>query len=241
LEKEEIEQRVIETRNETRENFIVVDVNSNQQYRFGLPGSQIYQNEEEKIIPALRRLSPGWIVVSGSLPPGMKPEILANIATLAKDTDAKLIIDTSGDALHYAVDVGVFLLKPNLGELSKLIGRETVDNEAVDEAAKELISRGKCEMVVVSMGPQGAHLVTKDIAEHIPAPAVKKMSTVGAGDSMVAGMVHALYHGWSLPDVVRMGVACGSAATMNPGTELFKKEDVEKLYLWLSRSKVITF
>jgi len=85
------------------------------------------------------------------------------------------------------------------------------------------------------MGPQGAYLVTKDDNIHVPAPSVKKLSTVGAGDSMVAGMVSVLANGGSAIDVVRMGVACGTAATMNPGTGLFKKEDAEKLFKWLSK------
>jgi 6-phosphofructokinase 2 len=69
--------------------------------------------------------------------------------------------------------------------------------------------------------------------KHVPAPTVKKKSTVGAGDSMVAGMVYSLAQDMPLKEVVRFGVACGTAATMNAGTELFKKADVEKLYNWL--------
>ena len=98
------------------------------------------------------------------------------------------------------------------------------------EAAKQIIDKGKCEVVVVSMGPDGAYVASKDFAEHIEAPDVEKRSTVGAGDSMVAGMVYACEKSFDLRRMVRMGIACGSAATMNPGPELFKKEDAEKLY-----------
>jgi 6-phosphofructokinase 2 len=86
------------------------------------------------------------------------------------------------------------------------------------------------------MGPQGAVLISQDLVDHVPAPAVKKRSTVGAGDSMVAGMVHALASGQPLREVIRLGVACGTAATMNPGTELFRKNDVDKLFNWLLRT-----
>ena len=83
------------------------------------------------------------------------------------------------------------------------------------------------------MGPQGACIVSAEGADYVPAPSVKKRSTVGAGDSMVAGLVYGLVSGLSLRQTARLGVACGSAATMNPGTELFKKVDVDKLYQWL--------
>ena len=233
LAKEEIEQRVVETANETRENFAVVDISNNQQYRFGLPGPEILAAEGDQFIPLMRSLSPQWLVMSGSLAPGLETDFYARIASVLKKQEVRIILDTSGDALRLAVDEGVYLIKPNLGELSKMIGVESLDHESVEEAAKELIAKGKCEIVVVSMGAQGAWLVSRDIAEHVPTPTVKKQSTIGAGDSMVAGMVHQLAKGAGLREVVRMGVACGTAATMNPGTELFKKEDAEKLYQWL--------
>ncbi|RYZ92614.1 MAG: 1-phosphofructokinase family hexose kinase, partial [Sphingobacteriaceae bacterium] len=77
------------------------------------------------------------------------------------------------------------------------------------------------------------HTVTKNFSEHINAPTVKKRSTVGAGDSMVAGMVYGCSKDFDLRHMVRMGIACGTAATMNPGTELFQKDDAERLYQWL--------
>jgi 6-phosphofructokinase 2 len=87
--------------------------------------------------------------------------------------------------------------------------------------------------VVVSLGPQGALLVTRDGFEHVPAPSAKKRSTVGAGDSMVAGMVWALSEGKSFREMAQIGVACGTAATMNPGTELFHAADVQRLLSWI--------
>jgi 6-phosphofructokinase 2 len=237
LEKEDIEVKPVTTKNENRENFIVVDKSSNQQYRFGMPGPEIYPEEQEAFLHLIEELKPEWLIVSGSLPPGVDAGFITTAAALAKKMKAKFIVDTSGEALEVAAKEGVYLLKPNLGELGKLVGIETMDHNMVDTAAKELINKGHCEIVVVSLGAKGAHLVTKDHAEHIPAPAVKKLSTVGAGDSMVAGMVHALVNNFNLVDVAKMGVACGTAATMNPGTELFHPDDVEKLYGWLQKGK----
>ncbi|EOR93077.1 Tagatose-6-phosphate kinase [Arcticibacter svalbardensis MN12-7] len=221
----------------TRENFIVVEKSTNQQYRFGMPGYAISEEEQERILEKIAGLSPfpDIVVISGSMPPGVSASYLRKLVKLVKDKSAKVIVDTSGDALKEVLEEGVFLLKPNLGELGTLTGIESLDNESANEAARQLIDQGKAEIVVVSMGPQGAYLVTKDMAEYIPAPAVKKLSTVGAGDSMVAGMVSVLARDGSYSDMAKMGVACGTAATMNPGTGLFKREDAERLFNWLSK------
>lgn len=238
LKKEQIDVEVLKIKNTTRENFIVVESSSNQQFRFGMPGTEIYPAEENLILKTLEKLSAGadYIVASGSIPPGTKNDIFARIARIAKKTGSRFVADTSGEVLRETVEEGVYLIKPNLRELSHLSGKETLDNDLIDDAARELIGDGNCEVVVVSMGAQGAYLVTRDSAEQITAPIVKKLSTVGAGDSMMAGMIHALSKGKSLQEMACMGVACGTAATMNPGTELFKKQDAENLYKWLIRS-----
>lgn len=223
---------------ETRENFIVVDTSSNEQYRFGMPGDEVTADEAKSIFKAIYNISPfpDIAVISGSLPPGISPEFLRDLVKSLKAGGTKVIVDTSGDGLTAALEEGIYLVKPNLGELSRLSGRGELDNDSADEAAKELIDAGKAEVVVVSMGPQGAYLVTKNETIHVPAPSVKKLSTVGAGDSMVAGMVSILAKGGTVTEMARMGVACGTAATMNPGTGLFKPEDAERLFKWLGRN-----
>jgi 6-phosphofructokinase 2 len=235
LSQEHVQQLPIETVGRTRENFIVVDASTSQQYRFGMPGTELTATEQQQVLAALRSLpeTPDFLVISGSLPPGVEPDFLAEVVRLAKAAGTKVIADTSGPALQRVLQEGVFLIKPNVGELSKMSGVEELGDEAVAAAAQTLVREGKAEIVVVSLGPQGACVVTKDSVDHVPAPSVKRRSTVGAGDSMVAGLVHGLSTGLSLPETARLGVACGSAATMNPGTELFRKEDVDRLYGWL--------
>lgn len=218
----------------TRENFIVVDSTSGQQYRFGMPGTPLSAEEQRQVLAALQQQpTPDYLVISGSLPPGVEPAFLVEVVRWAQGVGAKVVADTSGPALRQVIDAGVYLIKPNLGELSKLAGVDELDSAALAQAAQGLIGAGRCEIVVASLGPQGACVITQDLVDHIPAPAVKKRSTVGAGDSMVAGLVHALASGQSVREAARLGVACGTAATMNPGTELFKKADVDKLYQWL--------
>ena len=235
LDQEGVSQHAVSVSAETRENFIVVASSTNQQYRFGMPGSEMPDNEQEGIFKEFERLDPfpEIIVISGSLPPAMSTDILKRIVRKGKEKNAMLIVDTSEEALREVLSEGIFLAKPNLGELGRLVGIETLDNESADEAAQQLIREGKAEVIVVSLGAQGAYLITEDIKEYIPAPTVKKLSTVGAGDSMVAGMVSVLARNGSYSEMVRMGVACGSAATMNAGTQLFKKEDALRLCKWL--------
>jgi 6-phosphofructokinase 2 len=237
LGKEKIAIVPVTSSTETRESFIVVDTSNNNQYRFGMPGEKISTKDAAALHKAILGTTPfpTIAVISGSLPEGMDPAWLRKLVKELKAKNVKVIADTSGDALTEILKEGVYLVKPNLGELSRLSGKEELDNESADEAAKQLIDQGKAEIVAVSMGPQGAYLVTKDETVHVPAPSVKKLSTVGAGDSMVAGMVAIIAKGGSLTEMARMGVACGTAATMSKGTGLFTKENAQKLYKWLSK------
>lgn len=229
--------RVIPIKEETRENIVISETDTNVQFRFVTPGAHIGKAETDACMKMLEEMNPAptYIIASGSMPPGLTGQFFSDLARLAKKLKARFIIDTSGEPLQMAAKEGVFLLKPNLGELSALVGKEELELNQVDDAATDIIRKGHCEVIVVSLGPSGAILVTKDGCEHIPSPTVKKQSTVGAGDSMVAGMVWMLSQGKSLREMARFGVACGTAATMNPGTQLFKKEDVYRLYDWINQ------
>jgi 6-phosphofructokinase 2 len=199
------------------------------------------EQEAQRCIDMLKNFepSPEIIVASGSLPPGLPDDFFGVLAEMAKNKGAKFILDTSGAALKKGVNNGVFLLKPNLGELSSLAGVEYVEMDMVEKLAKELIDQGKTEVVAVSLGGGGALLVTKDLTEHVPTPTVHKKSVVGAGDSMVAGMTFSLAQGKSLREMIRYGVAAGTAATMTPGSELCRKNDVENLYKWIIKNSPV--
>lgn len=240
VKEENVDIMVVETKEWTRENLNIVETTTGLQYRFSMPGTELMPTEVEAIMDTLEEITPtpSFIIASGSLPPGVPANFYCQIANLAKKQGAKFIVDTSGESLRLACDAGVYLLKPNISELSDLIGADKLEMDQLDEAARALIIRKNCEVVVISMGAMGAMLVTADYVEHIPAPPVAKKSTVGAGDSMVAGMVWTLSQGKSIREAVRMGIACGSAATMNPGSELFKVQDVNRLLDWLNRYEI---
>ena len=235
IQAENIPHTCIPTQNNTRENTIIVEKSTNFQYRFGMQSTAISPTDIQNILTKIKESTASIIVISGSIPIGTPVEIYNEIAQIATKKNAKCIVDTSGEALESVYKENIYLLKPNLQELYKLAKVDALEIHEVDDVARELLHKSKCEMIAVSLGSQGAIIVTKNHCEHLPAPPVHKKSTVGAGDSMVGGMVWALAHKKTLSQVLRWGVACGAAATMNEGTHLFEKEQAEKLYQWLKK------
>jgi len=235
LQARDIDHKTIPIEKDTRENIVVLENDTSAQYRFVMPGPSLTGQEVQTCFQLLQQLqpAPAYLVASGSLPPGVPENFFANLAKTARQINARFIVDTSGTPLQLAAKEGVYLLKPNLSELCALGGTDYLELNEVNDAAMKVIKQGQCEVMVVSMGPSGALLVTQNGCKQVPAPTVKKQSTVGAGDSMIAGMVWMLSQGRSLLETVQFGVACGTAATMNPGTRLFKKEDVYRLYNWI--------
>ena len=231
LAKEKIPAIVIEIENPLRENVIVLEESSNNQYRFGFPGAKLSSNEWQQCIDAIDKIENAeFLVASGSLPEGVPDDIFARLATIAKKTDLKLVVDTSKEALKHAANEGVFMLKPNLNELSLLLGRKELTINEVASAAKEVIGKKYCEVLLVSLAEKGAMLFTENKELRVSPPSVEKKSTVGAGDSMVAGFVLRLSQGKNLEEALQYAVACGTAATMHPGTELCNKKDADDLY-----------
>ncbi|TKB97945.1 1-phosphofructokinase family hexose kinase [Pedobacter cryophilus] len=231
LANELVESIIIETKENTRENLMVLETASNQQFRFGMPSTKLYKQEWLTCLSIIKGLkNVKYIVSSGGLSPNLPDDIFVRLSKIARKKNARLIIDTSGEALKKAIKAGVYLIKPNLKELSSLVGKEEIKVTEVEEVAKEVINNSKCEVVVVSLGASGALLITKNETIRVMPPKVKINSTVGAGDSMLAGIVLSLANHKNLTEVMQYGVACGTAATMNLGTQLCKKKDVLSLF-----------
>jgi 6-phosphofructokinase 2 len=231
LKDENIETIVIDTGADTRENIMIVDRATNLQYRFITPGNAIQQKHWQQCLESLKIINDiGYIVISGSMQHGFPQDIFERISAIAKQKNAKLIIDIPAETLQAYTVKGAYILKPNLNELSMLSGKEELHGDEIIAAAQNVISKNICELVIVSMGAAGALLVTKDMAEQFMAPPVKRKSTVGAGDSMLAGIVMYLSTNKNIKEAVRFGIACGTAATLNEGTQLCNLADAEKLY-----------
>ncbi len=213
----------------TRENLTVMDDASGNQYRFTFPGLPLLAEDWQIVLQSIEKLSPfpDMMVMSGSFAPGFPLDFIGKVKALCVKHGTKLLIDTSGPYLHEAAKVGVFLLKPNYNELCDLAGVNPDQLLDVQVVARKVIENGGCEVMVVSLGANGASLVTDTEYVHIHAPKVPIKSTVGAGDSLLAGVAFALANNLSWKEVLRWGVACGTATTMNEGTGLFQIEEVK--------------
>jgi len=226
-----------------RENLIIEDRSSGEQYRFGLPGAPLSEAERAEWLTHVRELSPAYLVVSGSLPAGVSVDWYGELLGAAS-SDTRVIVDTKREALARALELGVYLIKPNLAELAELTeltelgGEGCEDDDEIEAAAQTIIRSGGAEVVLVSLGRAGALLVTADNPpERLFAPSVPLRSKVGAGDSLVGGLVAALSRGEPLRDAVARGIAAGTATVMTEGTQLCRREDVERLYPRVGRSR----
>ncbi len=234
LERAGVTHRPVPVRADTRESFTVSETGSDRQYRFVLPGARLSAEEVEACREAVRSPGegPGFLVLSGSLPPGVPDGFYGEIARAAAADATRVVVDTSGEALRRVADAGVFLLKPNLRELGQLAGRQVAVDE-VEQVSQALVREGRAEVVVTSLGAEGAVVATAAAAQRLEAPDVEPRSRVGAGDSMVAGMVCGLVRGYELADAVRLGLAAGAAAVLTPGTGLCRRDDAERLFAQL--------
>ncbi len=231
LDEEGVEHYPITIRAMTRENLIVFEESSEQQFRFGLPGATLTEDEIASCLDLMRKSHPPpqYLVFSGSLPPGVDEGLYARLAS-ATPPSSRVVLDTSGRPLKLGLQSSVYLIKPNMHELGQLAGCSVEDDSQIRQVAQSLIGEGMAEIVVTSLGSAGVVLTTAEEHRQIRAPTVKIRSKVGAGDSTVAGMVLALSQGKSIADAVAYGVAAGSAAVMTEGTELCRREDTERLY-----------
>lgn len=232
IEAEAVPTSIVRIAGRTRESFVIDETETGLQYRFVFPGPSLSTEEQARILDCLRSLPrrPSCMVVSGSLPKGIPPDFFATLRDLSSSLGTRLLLDMPGDQLSDSAGPGVYLMKPNRKELQVAIGRELTNEQDELDAAMDLIERGWAEIVVVSLGDRGALLVTAGEAERLPSIPIEVCSAVGAGDSMVAGIAVGLVHGLSIRDAVRLGAAAGTAALTTPGTELARREDIERLY-----------
>ena len=231
LEEEGVPHRMIAIAGFTRESLAVEERKSGKQYRFILPGPVVGPADQERCLDGLSAAAPAaeFIVASGSLPLGVAPDFYARVGELAKQHGKHFVLDTSGAALQQA-GRGIFILKPSLRELEELTGRRIAGEPDEDLAAQEVIAKGRAEIVVVSLGARGALVAARAWSGRVPAIPVEAKSTVGAGDSMLAGIVLGLSRGLALREAVRFGIAAGTAALLGSGTQLCRRDDAERLY-----------
>ena len=224
----------------TRIAHAVFERSSGLEYRFVPEGPEVSSAEWAACRTAVRERCWDYLVASGSLPPAAPVEAYAELAAIARHREARLVLDSSGAALRAALEERVFLVKPSLGELESLVGHGLESDELRFAAAEELVASGRAAVVALSLGHEGALLVTRAEKLRLRPPPVEARSAVGAGDAFVGAMTLALARGWPASDAFAYGVAAGTAAVAAPGHEPVRLRKVERLYRALSRPRADT-
>lgn len=214
----------------TRISHAVFERSSGLEYRFVPEGPLVSEAEWQACLASIDRVDCDYLVASGSLPRGVPDDFYAFVAAICRRRNIKLVLDTSGEALHSALGQGVHLVKPSLGELEGLLDRKLLSPEAQDTAISELISNGAAELIALTLGRDGALLATSQSMLRLAAPEVEAKSAVGAGDSFLAAMTLGLAQGRAPDDAFAYGMAAGAATVLSAGTGLCRREDVERLY-----------
>jgi len=236
LANEGIEQEPYRISAPIRQNIMVRERSSDRQYRFSMPGPELQEGEWRGFLETIFEEHPQteFLVASGSLPPGVPEDFYARLCAGAAERNIRVVVDTAGRPLQLAAKAGAYLVKPNLRELEHIGGRRIEEEQQQEELAREIIREQNTEVVLLSLGASGALLVSEEATRRIPAPVVPISSRVGAGDSMVAGLMLGLVQGRGLEEAAIYGVAAGSAAVMTPGSELCRREDTERIFRRMS-------
>jgi 6-phosphofructokinase 2 len=231
MKEEGVDLQVTEIKSETRESFSVHEISTAQDYRFILPGPTLTASETEAILSALTLNLPlKYIVISGGMSPGVSDYFYADIIRIAKEKELRVILDSNGAALAPSLEQGVYLFKPSLSEL-KSLSRDPLNGQSDYLAfCRSLIKQKKAEIIALSLGEEGAILVTEDEAWFAPAISVEIKTTIGAGDSFVGSMTWSLLEGHHFLKAFQYGMAGGAAALVNGGTSLCEPKTVHELF-----------
>lgn len=239
LDAEQLPQWAISIAAETRQNFSIHESSSGQDFRFVLPGPQLTHQEWHACLDAFIEHLPQsrHAVISGSLPPGIPDDCYADLARRAQAHDRRVILDASGTALKLALQAGVELVKPSLRELADLVGQPLTHESDWRDAAASLVEQGQANIVALSLGEDGALVVTRDHHWRARAVPVTVRSTIGAGDSFLGGWLH----GWqrqsrpgddeasALLGAFRWAMATAASAVSSYGTALCDPQRVQSL------------
>lgn len=215
----------------TRISLTVFEESSGQEYRFVPEGPEVSPGEWLACLETIDGLNFDWLVISGSGPRGLPPDCFVTLTQRARDRSARVVLDSSGPALAASIEAGgLALIKPSVGELRALTGLKLEDRDEIAEVAREIVESGRSDLVAVTMGHEGALLASREENFFREAPDVPVRSATGAGDSFVGAMTLALAEGKGARTAFLIGMAAGSASVMHPGTELCRREDVERLH-----------
>ena len=214
----------------TRIAVTVLEHASGQEYRITPEGPEVTEAEWRAALAVCEAAECRHFVASGSLPRGVPADFYAMVARAMAARGVAMVLDSSGPGLKAAIEAGgIALAKPSRSELEFLAGGPLPTRAAVVAAAQALVDAGKVQRLAVTLGHEGAILVEPGRVIDCPALSVEAKSTVGAGDSFLAAMVHGLATGMDVAAAFRRGMAAGTAAVLHPGTDLAHPDDIARL------------
>jgi 1-phosphofructokinase len=234
--------RFVRVAGHTRVNVKIVDDVRNQVTDINFPGVVAGEGDLEAVVAAVDAFADAgarWFALSGSLPAGLPPTSYRDLVARLKRRGGRVALDTSGEALALAVGAGADVIKPNIAELAELVGVPLDDEASIVGAAQDLRRRG-IGVVAVSMGARGAILVDAQGAVHAAPPAVSVRSTVGAGDAMVAGLVHGTLLGLEGEALARLATAFSLGALGQLGPRLPPRSVIEAYRDQVSTRRIAT-
>jgi 6-phosphofructokinase 2 len=214
---------------ETRTNLILKEKETKRQFVISASGPEIRASEVGEIYQHILHIKDmDYLVISGSTPRGVTPNLYGQLILAGRNKGAFVVLDTDGRTLHESIFYQPDCIKPNQFELSRLVERKLETESEILAACGEVHSKG-IPYVLVSRGKEGMILSTKNQKIRALAPPVAVESTVGAGDSAVAGFVLAHSQKKELAECIRFACAAGTATAQTPGTELCHRSEVERI------------
>ncbi|WP_221760720.1 1-phosphofructokinase [Bacillus sp. HMF5848] len=228
LEKRGIATSFIKVDGETRTNLKIVDKANKQTTEVNEAGFQVSVCDLDSLFNHLSRLydHTSHVVLGGSIPLGAPKDIYQQLIEHAKNHQVKIILDADGEAFRLGVKAGPFAIKPNLYELEQFVDQKLPTYEDIEKAARNLICDYNIQLVVVSLGKEGALFITNESSVFADALSIKAKSSVGAGDSMVAMIIYSLVKNLALEELAIWSVTAGSVTASKSGTEVCSLEEV---------------
>jgi len=213
----------------TRTNITLKEERAGKIIKLNEKGPPLTQTHLRICLKRLLRLAHrgDFVALSGSLPPGVSSETYALFIRHLRSRGIRVLLDADGEALREGIKASPTFVKPNLHEMSRLVRRPLRTFQDRIKACHALLRNG-IEGVILSMGKEGALLVSQKESWLAKTPKVKVESTIGSGDSLVGGFLLGLSRGKNMAESFRLGMACGTATAITPATELCHKKDVQR-------------
>jgi 1-phosphofructokinase family hexose kinase len=216
---------------ETRTNTVIAEMDSGRYIKVNEVGPTVQALELSAFLARVHeRVHPGDIwILSGSLPPGLPPNLYAQLIALLRKAGAMTFLDTSGEPLRLGCLAGPHLVKPNVFEAEEMLGQEINSDADALRAVKFFLQQG-AELAALSLGADGLLLASTQQAIWASPPRVPVRNPVGAGDALLAGIAWAMEQAMPLEEIARWGVATGTAAATCEGVSVGVRAEVESLY-----------